>query len=281
MKFFNYLSVILFCLPLSVSAKTMQCTAKKNNRIMPHFFDSRDKKSRKACIDKPKPYITSTGKTINSHYKKPTKSKSNTIELNNVMAEQVATTTKCGGSGGTIKANGKVFHLDPVALCKKYGSSRKGRISHGKARHVKLSRVAANFRRKIAPFVNETAKKYGMEPEFIHAIISAESAYRPNATSSAGAMGLMQLMPFTAERFGVSNAYNPEKNVNAGTKYLRELYDEFGSLELAAAGYNAGEGAVRKYHNSIPPFKETQAYVPRVMAFYRRYKKNPSLILLP
>lgn len=255
--------------------------AKKNNRIMPHFFDSSDKKSRKACIDKPVSYITSTGKTIDSQYKKPhTKPQVEIFDLDNATAEQVATTPKCGGSGGTIKANGKIFHFDPVALCKKYGSSKKGSITHGKAHHVKLSRVAANFRRKIAPFVNEIAKKYRMEPEFIHAIISAESAYRPNATSSAGAMGLMQLMPFTAERFGVSNAYNPEKNINAGTKYLRQLYDEFGSLELAAAGYNAGEGAVRKYNNSIPPFKETQAYVPRVMAFYRRYKKNPTLISL-
>ncbi len=152
MKFFNYLLAILFCLPLSVSAEMMQCTAKKNHRIMPHFFDSSDKKSRKACTDKPVPYRTSTGKMISSHYKKPTKSKP--IELNNLMAEQVASTPKCGGSGGTIKANGKIFHLDPVALCKKYGVKNKGRIAHGKARHVKLSRVAANFRRKIAPFVN-------------------------------------------------------------------------------------------------------------------------------
>ncbi len=279
MKFLSFLSVIIVCLPLSVSAEMMQCTAKKNNHRVAHFFDSGDKKSRKLCTDRPVPYVTSTGKKINSHYKKPTP-KPKVIELNNAMAEQVAKTPKCGGSGGTIKANGKVFHLDPVALCRKYGVKNKGSITHGKARHVKLSRVAANFRKKIAPFVNEMAKKYGMEPEFIHAVISAESAYRPNATSSAGAMGLMQLMPFTAERFGVSNAYNPEKNVNAGTKYLRELYDEFGSLELAAAGYNAGEGAVRKYHNSIPPFKETQAYVPRVMMFYRRYKKNPALISL-
>ncbi|PID64974.1 MAG: hypothetical protein CR962_00525 [Gammaproteobacteria bacterium] len=119
-----------------------------------------------------------------------------------------------------------------------------------------------------------------MEPEFIHAIISAESAYKPNATSHVGAMGLMQLMPFTAKRFGVSNAYNPHQNIEAGIKYLKLLYDEFGSLELAAAGYNAGEGSVRKYNRSIPPFRETLAYVPKVMAYYRQYKRNRSLIAL-
>ncbi len=278
MKFFNFLSVILFSLPLSVSAEMMQCKIKKNFQIISHFFDSNDHQSRKTCINKAIPYVTSTGKKINSQYKKnKIKTQVEVFDLGNLTATKTAI-TKCGGTGGTIKANGKTFHFDPIALCKKYGAHNKGRIQHGKANHIKLSRVAANFRQKIGPFVNNTAKKYGMEPEFVHAIISAESAYRPNATSSAGAMGLMQLMPFTATRFGVSNAYNPEKNINAGTKYLRMLFDEFGSLELAAAGYNAGEGAVRKYNNSIPPFKETRAYVPRVMAFYHRYKKNPSLI---
>ncbi len=276
MKFLTFFPIILFCLPLSVLAEMMQCEIKKNFQIIPHFFDSSDHQSHKACINKPIPYVTSTGKKINSRYKKKKiKTQLKVLAPDNLATEKLATITKCGGTGGTIKANGKIFHFNSTVLCKKYGSHNKVRIKLGK-----LSRVAANFRRKIGPFVNNTAKKYGMDPEFVHAIISAESAYRSNATSSAGAMGLMQLMPSTAERFGVSNAYHPEKNINAGTKYLRELYDEFGSLELAAAGYNAGEGAVRKYHNSIPPFKETRAYVPRVMAFYRRYKKNPSLISL-
>lgn len=269
--------IFVVCLFLSppIQAEMMQCKVKKNTHIIPHFFDSSDKKARKSCINKPVAFVTSSGKKISSQYTGSGSLYQSKIDKQTTYP--VLTNRKCGGSGGTVKANGKIFHLDPAALCK-YEKRGKGTIAYG-SHHVKLHHVDANFRGKIARFVNQTAAKYGVEPEFVHAIISAESAYRPNATSHAGAMGLMQLMPFTARRFGVANAYNPQQNIEAGTRYLKLLYDEFGSLELAAAGYNAGEGAVRRYNSSIPPFKETRAYVPRVMAYYRRYKKNRSLIL--
>lgn len=276
MKLFKTLCLVMPCVIGLTQAEMMRCNVKKNSQTVTHFFDSDDAKSRKKCADTPKTVLTSTGKKIKSKYMgsgSVYKTKKSKVQL-----EPAVATSSCGGSGGTVKVNGKIFHLDPAALCKKYGSKGKGSITHGLARHVKLRRVDANFRRKISAYVNKTAAKYGMEPEFIHAVISAESAYKPNATSHVGAMGLMQLMPFTAKRFGVSNAYNPHQNIDAGTRYLKLLYDEFGSLELAAAGYNAGEGAVRKYKRSIPPYKETRAYVPKVMAYYRRYKKNRSLI---
>lgn len=128
-------------------------------------------------------------------------------------------------------------------------------------------------RLRYAKAIIQAARKYKLDPYLVHAVISAESAYNPKATSHAGAMGLMQLMPATAERFGVSNAYDPVANINGGTRYLRWLLNYFkGNINLALAGYNAGEGAVVKYKYKIPPYKETQTYVARVLKFYHHYR---------
>jgi soluble lytic murein transglycosylase-like protein len=105
------------------------------------------------------------------------------------------------------------------------------------------------------------AKRKGIDPRFIHAVIWQESKYKVSARSHAGAQGLMQLMPDTARRFGCRNPQNPAENIAAGTKYLSWLLKRFeGNVELALAGYNAGEGSVDKY-NGIPPYRETQNYV--------------------
>ena len=107
----------------------------------------------------------------------------------------------------------------------------------------------------------EVAEKQGVDPRFIHAVIWQESKYDPHARSHAGAQGLMQLMPATAKRFGCDHPEDPVENVTAGTKYLSWLLKRFsGNVELALAGYNAGEGSVDKY-NGIPPYQETQNYV--------------------
>ncbi len=105
-------------------------------------------------------------------------------------------------------------------------------------------------------------------PELLHAVIRAESAYQPNALSHAGACGLMQLMPATAKRFKVQNIWDPAENIEGGATYLRFLMDLFGNdLRLALAGYNAGENAVKRYDNQIPPYSETQNYVRKVLQF--------------
>lgn len=119
------------------------------------------------------------------------------------------------------------------------------------------------------------AKAYDLDPALIHAVIAVESDYRPNAVSPKGAIGLMQVMPATAERFGASAAElrRPAANIRIGTRYLAWLLEHFeGDVELALAGYNAGERSVARHGNRIPPYAETRAYVPRVLNLYDRLR---------
>jgi len=116
------------------------------------------------------------------------------------------------------------------------------------------------------------AREYGVEEAIVRAIIHAESAYNPLALSRAGAQGLMQLMPATARRFGVADSYDATQNIRGGVQYLAWLLRRYdGDLTLAAAGYNAGEGAVDRY-NGVPPYSETQRYVQRVGVLAERYR---------
>ena len=115
----------------------------------------------------------------------------------------------------------------------------------------------------FADLVDTAARRHGVDPNLVHAVIAVESGYRASAQSPAGAQGLMQLMPGTQRDFGVSDAFDPGQNVDAGVAYLRRLTDEFGTV-LALAAYNAGPGAVRRY-NGIPPYAETRAYVRAVL----------------
>ena len=128
-------------------------------------------------------------------------------------------------------------------------------------------------KKKYTPIIASAAIKYQLDPKLLHAVIREESGYNPVAISSAGAVGLMQLMPATAKRFGVKNRRDPHQNVNAGAKYLKHLLGLFNSnLKLAVAAYNAGENAVKKYNNTIPPYPETQRYVKKVMRTYQQLK---------
>jgi soluble lytic murein transglycosylase-like protein len=124
----------------------------------------------------------------------------------------------------------------------------------------------------ILSLVQQAARRHQLEIELLLAVIRQESGFNHMAVSRAGARGLMQLMPATAERYGVQRIYDPGENIAGGSAYLRDLLDEFGRVDLALAAYNAGEGAVRRYGNRIPPFDETANYVASVMADYRARK---------
>jgi hypothetical protein len=121
-------------------------------------------------------------------------------------------------------------------------------------------------RARYQHLIEDNARRYGLSPELLHAVIRTESAYKSNALSHAGACGLMQLMPATAARFKVRNIWDPAENIRGGAAYLRFLLDLFDNdLHLALAGYNAGENAVKKYGYEIPPYEETQDYVRKVI----------------
>jgi soluble lytic murein transglycosylase-like protein len=111
--------------------------------------------------------------------------------------------------------------------------------------------------------IKRVAAKYGVDEDLVHAVIQAESDYDPKCRSSAGAMGLMQIMPETAKDYGV-NPWDPAQNIEGGVRELREKLNRWGDVDLALAAYNAGSGAVQRYHG-IPPYRETQTYVKRVL----------------
>jgi soluble lytic murein transglycosylase-like protein len=134
-------------------------------------------------------------------------------------------------------------------------------------------RFTVDNRSRYASQIQAAAAANNVEAALIRAVISVESGYNPSAVSRTGAIGLMQLMPETASRYNVADSHDPAQNISGGAQYLRDLLRMFNyDLRLAIAAYNAGEQAVMKYGNRIPPYRETLAYVPKVMKFYERYR---------
>jgi len=146
-------------------------------------------------------------------------------------------------------------------------STDKVTLDFNTAPSKKISEIPKAFK----DLVEEAARQHGLDPNLLHAMIRVESGYNPRALSARGARGLMQLMPDTARRFGVSDAFNPRENVRAGAEYIQWLLKLFqGDVELALAGYNAGEQAVIRAGYRIPKYGETQIYVPKVLAHYKQ-----------
>jgi soluble lytic murein transglycosylase-like protein len=136
-------------------------------------------------------------------------------------------------------------------------------------------RFTVDSHSRYASEIQAAAMANNVEAALIRAVISVESGYNPSAVSRAGAVGLMQLMPETAKRYNVMDRQNPEQNIHGGAEYLHDLLRMFNyDLHLTIAAYNAGEQAVMKYGNRIPPYRETLAYVPKVMKFYKRYSTS-------
>lgn len=186
----------------------------------------------------------------------------------------------CGDVYKYVDTDGKIYFTDaPLqgsgfrlewkrASKKLIKENSKRLIATGRRKHAVPPKKLSVRRNRYASVIEGAARSYNLHPELLHAVIRAESAYNPSAVSSAGAIGLMQLMPATAARYNVSDIYDPAQNVRGGAQYLRFLLDMFEhDLRLALAGYNAGENAVVKYGNRIPPYPETQKYVRKVMQF--------------
>jgi soluble lytic murein transglycosylase-like protein len=128
--------------------------------------------------------------------------------------------------------------------------------------------------KEFDPLIESYAREYGVDTSLVKAVIHAESGYNPAAVSNKGAMGLMQLMPKTAQDLKVDNCFNPSQNIRGGVKYLRFLLDTFkGDVQLAVAAYNAGLSRVAKY-GGIPPFEETRNYVAKVLSYQQTYRNQ-------
>jgi len=163
-------------------------------------------------------------------------------------------------------ADGRVYYTDTPGKGLKY----KRIIRTTPKGYAGAFNNLAENKKKYTSIIAKAAAKYQVDEKLLHAVIQTESAYNAKAISSAGAVGLMQLMPATAKRYGVSNRKSALQNVEGGTRYIKYLLKMFNSnIKLVLASYNAGEGAVKKYHNSIPPYPETQNYVKKVLKLYQ------------
>ena len=160
-------------------------------------------------------------------------------------------------------------------LVRKEDGGSNGMATIGQARMAQLFMPAQADILRYSSIIDAASKTHGVDGALVHAVITAESGYNAAAVSKAGARGLMQLMPDTAARYGVRNIHDPRENINGGVRYLRDLIAMFnGNIELAVAAYNAGENAVIRHGNRIPPYAETVHYVPKVLGFYRKFQRQ-------
>lgn len=155
-----------------------------------------------------------------------------------------------------------------------FGSNNYNNSNYGNNNYGNSAASNSGNRNAYDAYILASASRHGVDPALMKAMMHSESAFNPNARSPVGAQGLMQLMPATARRFKVNNAWNPSENIEGSAKYIAWLMKRFNNnVEYAVAGYNAGEGNVDKY-NGIPPFKETRNYVKSVMSRYHSLYKN-------
>ncbi|SFE73792.1 lytic transglycosylase domain-containing protein [Alteribacillus iranensis] len=196
-----------------------------------------------------------------------------TSSFQTYLQEQINTVPFSEGSKTPAAALPTSLFLTPDMASRFYASAasspRQTTPVHSVSNTNKLASASENA--AFSSLIERTAQRYGVDPKLVQAVIKQESGFNPNAKSHAGAMGLMQLMPGTARHLNVDDPYDPAQNIDGGTRYLRDMLKRYdGDVQLALAAYNAGPGNVDRY-NGIPPFKETQAYVPKVMANYRSF----------
>jgi soluble lytic murein transglycosylase-like protein len=163
-------------------------------------------------------------------------------------------------------------HFSSVQLDSRYVLV--GRMGRSVAKSVASIKIGAkqSGAQQYSAHIADAARDYEIAPALLHAVIATESGYNAAAVSPKGAVGLMQLMPETAKHYAVTDRHDPVQNIRGGAQYLRDLLNRFNQdMPLTLAAYNAGEKAVMQYGGKVPPFAETQAYVPKVMGYYHDY----------
>jgi soluble lytic murein transglycosylase-like protein len=206
--------------------------------------------------------VKSTGLTIVDYLANPLRVKSRYQRLPELISPELKE---------TMSPCRQVLAADKTSPGKKTSPTLSGKTSAPAAR-LPVARPSPELskgreRQKIEKSIQKAAKKYNLSPELIRGVIQAESNFRVDAVSRAGAQGLMQLMPATAKELGVSNPLDINQNIDGGARYLRKMLDRFGgNVKLALAAYNAGPGTVRKYAGNVP-YRETIQYVDRVLRF--------------
>jgi soluble lytic murein transglycosylase-like protein len=171
-------------------------------------------------------------------------------------------------------------HFSNVPVDRRYvlvlGSTEDGAAAKSESEANPLEGSLLERATRHAQAIDDAAKAAHVDSQLLRAVIAVESAFDEHAVSRRGARGLMQLMPLTARRYGARDCFDPRQNVRAGAYYLRDLIDRYhNDLELVLAAYNAGEDAVDRYGGTVPPFKETLAYVPRVLRIYTKLRGLP------
>lgn len=179
--------------------------------------------------------------------------------------------TPAGAAVYSYTAEDGEVYLSNVPVDTRYKVLVPGDAQAGEALQAAPTRMAAS-KSAFDPIIEQAARANEIESAFLHAVISVESRYNPAAVSKKGAMGLMQLMPDTAKRYGVADAFDPAQNIRGGAQYLNDLLKMFNSdKSLALAAYNAGENAVIRSGYRIPRIRETANYVPKVLGYYQKY----------
>ena len=275
--------------PNYVNKRVGGATCEVVSRYTPDRGGSRAAVSRPIAVSSPAKPVTATGAVGTGTLTDGVASPSTSIAVATAMPAATQAVSKPAPASGTRRVvSGQVYSYVKDGV-RHYTSSRpKGAGTVASVRTIKYSFIETCFACGAAPGVNfgtlrlntsayqaeiaAAAREFGVEEAIVRAIIHAESSYNPMALSHAGAQGLMQLMPATARRFGVTNSYDASQNIRGGVQYLSWLLKRFnGNLTLAAAGYNAGEGAVDR-HGGVPPYQETQRYVVRVGVLADRYR---------